>query len=147
MTIRAPNSELADAASPEAIVRWAAIVYLVLQGAGAIAWWVVLWVWPASRTRFLASSAPDATLLAFAFPDLVLFAGASLLSAVGLAKRRSWAWPVLCIHSGAGVYAALYCVALAWHDAHASLGAIMMAPSLVALPLITIYFRPSAHSL
>jgi len=120
----------------------AAIAYLVIQGSGGFLWWVTLWAWPASRSRFLATDAPASTLLAFAPADLVLFVGGSWLAAVGLARRRDWAWPVICIHTGAAMYAAMYCLTLWFLDSQAWLGGVLMLPSLVATPMIAWHFRP-----
>jgi len=98
--------------------------------------------WPASRSPFLAADAPDATLLAFIWADLLLFVGGSLVGGMGLLANREWAWPVLCVHTGAAVYAALYCLTLWFLDPHAWLGGVLMSPSLVVPPLITWHFRP-----
>src|SRR5215218_6235931 len=89
-----------------------ATAYLLATAVGAAAWWVLLLSWPASRAPFLATSAPDATLLAFGVADGVLFVGTAAGCAFGLWKRRRWAWPLLCVHAGAAGYAALYCWAL-----------------------------------
>ena len=118
-------------------------IYFVIQGVGAVAWWGMLLTFPATRRHFLAPGAPDAMLLAFLLPDLILFAAASLLAAFGLWRGASWAWPVVCAQAAAGAYAELYCVNLmiltrgtVW------LGAALMAPSIVVPPWLAWRLRP-----
>lgn len=123
-------------------VRRAAVGYLTLQGLGGLAWWSMLWGWPASRTWFMASGSPASTLWAFAPADLLLFVAGSLLAAYGLGRRRRWAWGLLCLHAGAAAYAALYCLALGWLDSSAWLGALLMCPSLLVPPLLAWLLRP-----
>ena len=117
--------------------------YLLVQGVAAAAWWATLLLGPESRVHFLAPGAPEVTLLAFLLPDVVLFAGASVLAAAGLARKAAWAWPVLCAHAGAGAYAALYCLSLtAMTGGGAWPGAVLMAPSLVVPPWLAWRLRP-----
>ena len=121
-------------------------VYLALQGVLALAWWVVLLVAPETRRHFLAPGAPDVTLLAFLIPDVILFAGASMLAAYGLARGTAWAWPVLCLHAGAAAYAALYCIGLTlMSSGGAWFGAALMAPSLVVPPWLAWRLRPGGR--
>ena len=109
-------------------------------------WWLALIAWPASRSPFLAEAAPDSTLLAFVGADLLLFVGGSFASAYGLLSKSPWAWPVLCAHTGAAVYAGLYCVALFLISPSSWLGAVMMVPSIVVTPLLTWFLRPEPTS-
>lgn len=109
-----------------------AIAFLAAQSAGAALWWCLLFAWPASRAPFKLSSAPDATLLAFAAADLLLFAGASGAAAYGWYARRSWTGSCLWLHAGAAAYAALYCLLLTiLSRGEGWLGALLMSPSLV----------------
>jgi len=119
-----------------------AVAFLFCEGIGVLIWWTILILVPNSRAGFKASGAPDSTLLAFAGADLVFFIGASLGAAFGLWRRRDWAWPILCLHTGAGVYAALYCLGLFMLSGGAWLAAVLMAPSLFALPFFTWQLRP-----
>jgi hypothetical protein len=125
-------------------LRRLAIGFLFAQAVGASLWWVVLIAWPASRPYFRAHDAPDSTLLAFAVADSLLFIGTSFGSAIGYWKQRRWAWPVLCVHTGAACYAALYCWTLtALTGGDAWLGAVLMTPSLVVPPLLLWFLRPT----
>lgn len=118
-------------------LRRLAIGFLFAQAIGASVWWVVLFAWPASRQHFRAHDAPDSSLLAFAVADGLLFIGTSFGSAIGYWKRRRWAWPVLCVHTGAACYAALYCWTLtAITGGDGWLGVMLMTPSLVVPPLL-----------
>lgn len=125
-------------------VRRFAVLFLSLQAVGAALWWVALLGWPETRRHFRAHDAPDATLLAFVAADGLLFVGTSAGSALGLGRRRRWAWPLLCLHTGAAAYAALYCwalVALTGGDGIA--GAVLMTPSLVIPGLLVWALRPA----
>jgi hypothetical protein len=124
-------------------LRRAAILFLVAQGLGASVWWIILFAWPESHRHFRAHDAPDSTLLAFAVADGLLFIGTSFGSAIGCWKRRRWAWPVLCVHTGAACYAALYCWSLTvLTGGDAWLGAVLMTPSLVVPPALAWLLRP-----
>ena len=119
------------------------IWFLTAQALGAAAWWCLLLGWPAARGPFLAAGAPDATLLAFAAPDAILFIGTSAASAYGLWANRGWGWPLLCAHAGAAGYAALYCWGLTVVSGGDGLvGAVLMSPSLVVPGLLAVGLRP-----
>lgn len=123
-----------------------AVVFLFAQATGAAWWWLALLAWPESRAPFVAAGAPDATLLAFGPADLLLYVGLSAACAVGLLKRREWAWPLLCVHTGAAVYAALYCVTLPLlTGGEGWLGAALMSPSLVIPAWLCVKLRPGAR--
>lgn len=123
-----------------------AIAYLFAQATGAAGWWFALLAWPESRALFVARGAPDATLLAFVLADVLLYVGLSAACAVGLLKRREWAWPLLCVHTGAAVYAALYCVTLPLlTGGDGWLGAALMSPSLVIPAWLCVKLRPGAR--
>jgi hypothetical protein len=116
--------------------------FLAAEAAGATAWWAVLLMWPPARGPFLAATAPDVTLLAFAAPDGVLFVGTAAAGAYAVWGRRSWAGPVLWAHAGAAGYAALYCWALAGlTGGDGLLGAVLMSPSLVVPGLLAARLR------
>ncbi len=90
----------------------------------------------------MAPGAPDASLLAFFVPDLLIYAGGALVVAYGLMRQSAWAWPVLCINAGAAVYAAVYALTLPLVSGGGWLGAVMMLPSLVVLPIAVWLLRP-----
>jgi hypothetical protein len=119
-----------------------AVLYLVVQGLAVIGWWTLLLLRPEIRQDFTAPGSPDATLLAFIVGDLTIYATGSLVAAYGLAYRRSWGWAALCVNTGAGVYAALYGLALPMFSGGAWIEALMMAPALVVLPALVWLLRP-----
>jgi hypothetical protein len=125
-------------------VRKLAIGFLLLQGTGTLAWWVLLMLYPPARMPFLAPGAPDSTLMVFIVPDLVIFISSALVAAYGLVKNRDWTWTALCVQMGAAVYAALYALALPLFSGGAWLGAAMMLPSLILLPLFSWLLRPES---
>ncbi len=124
-----------------------AVLFLILQGAGVIIWWLILLISPLARSLFLVQGAPLPTLFAFIGADLLLYAGGSFLAAFGLARKERWAWSALCVHAGAVIYAALYGLTLPLiSDGGAWLGAVMMAPSLVVLPALLWMLRPGVQA-
>ena len=125
-------------------IRTLVVLFLVLQGMGTLAWWATLFLLPATREPFLAPGAPDTTLLTFFAPDLLVYVASSLFAAYGLSRGASWAWPALCVNAGAGVYAALYALTLPLWSSGGWLGATLMSPALVVLPIAVWLLRPEA---
>lgn len=126
--------------------RNAAILYLSLQGGGAVVWWWLLLVSPTFRRHFLPLDCPDVTLLAFGIADGLLFACLSFVCAIGLMRGRSWAWPLLCVHAGAAMYAALYCVTLTLlTHGQALWGTVLMLPALIVPPYLAWKLRPGGR--
>jgi hypothetical protein len=122
------------------------VLFLWAQAAGGAAWWAALLLWPESRTHFKAAGAPDATLLAFGPPDVLLYVVASAACAVGLTSGAPWGWPLLCAHAGAAAYAALYCWGLtAVTGGDGLLGAALMTPSLVVPGWLAWRTRPGTR--
>ncbi len=116
--------------------------YLVAHCLGGLAWWFTLYAWPRFRPAFMAAGAPESTLMAFAVPDLMLYAGGSLVAGHALWTGRPWSFPAACVHAGAAAYAALYCLGLWWLDPQAWLPALLMFPSLFIPPWIAWSSRP-----
>lgn len=112
--------------------RSVAACYFAAQGVAGLAWWVALLVAPALREPFVARHSPEATLLALAPADLVVFVVGSLAASAGIARRTSWAAPAAWITAGGAGYAALYCVGLAWIAKASWLGAALMVPAAAA---------------
>ena len=113
-----------------------------LQAACAGVWWVALWWVPGLRPLFRLANAPDPTLLAFALPDVLLFVMAGMAAAIGIWRDAAWARPVLFLHAGAAMYAALYCIGLTLLTGEAQAAAVLMMPSLVILPTAIWSTRP-----
>jgi hypothetical protein len=126
----------------EDLIRRLGAAFLIVQGLGGLAWWVVLLTVPTARGFFLAPGAPEVTLLAFAIADLTLYVGGSLAAAYGLIRCRPWGWPILCVHAGAAAYASLYVLTLAAWSGSVTAGAAFMAPSLAVPPYLAWRLRP-----
>ncbi len=127
-------------------VRKLAVLFLAAQGFGAFGWWLLLWAVPSSRAAFLPPGWPTSTLAPFLVGDLTLFAGGALAAAYGIARRRPWAWTVLCIHSGAALYAGLFSLSLPLLFGSPWLAAAVMAPSVIGPPLLLWRLRPEART-
>jgi hypothetical protein len=118
---------------------------LVIQGVAVFAWWAILLLRPDTRQFFKVPDASDASLLAFMVGDLTIYATGSLVAAYGLALGRTWGWAALCVNAGAGIYAALYGLTLPLFSGGVWLGALMMAPALVVLPMLVWLLRPTGE--
>lgn len=128
-------------------VRTFAVFYLAAQAVGGAAWWALLFTWPESRAYFRPGDAPDSTLLAFACPDLLLYAALSGVVAWGLVRERDWGWPLLCVHAGAATYAGLYCWGLVVASGGEALtGAVLMTPSLFVPGWLAWTLRPGGSA-
>lgn len=102
---------------------------LAFQGVAGLAWWGVLLGWPGTRAYFFSAEAGETTLWAFALADLLLFAGLSVVCAVGIARNAFWAGAVLLLHAGGTLYASLFCWGLLFSsDFQIWLGAAAMTP-------------------
>ncbi len=117
------------------LLRYGAL-YLAIQSLGAALWWIMLWIYPASRAYFRAANAPDAALLAFFAPDLIFFIGAGIWAAITLLRAPHKAQLPLALHVGGASYAALYCLQQWLMTGEAPLAALFMAPALIVGPLL-----------
>jgi hypothetical protein len=126
-------------------MRRLAVWFLIVQAAGTVLWWVLLLLYPAARGPFLAPGAPDSTLFAFAPADLAFYILGSVAVAWGLAGRKPWAWPLLCVHTGAIVYSALYGLGLLLFSGGSG-GSLMMLPSMIIEPAFVWLLRPSRRN-
>ena len=117
--------------APRAFWFYGGAIFLVFQSLAAVFWWIGLLVFPAIRPFFRPSNAPDAALLAFWLPDLVLFIGAALWSAFWLFKNPARAKIPLALHVGGASYAALFCIAQTLLTGEAIWATIFMLPSAI----------------
>ena len=126
-------------------LRRLAVLFFLVHASGTIIWWLTLLLYPASRTYFSAPGAPDSTLFAFSLPDLAFYILGSMAVGYGLARQATWAWPLLCVHTGAIIYSALYGVGLPLLSG-GGWGSLMMFPSAVIQCLIVWLLRPGQRS-
>jgi protein-S-isoprenylcysteine O-methyltransferase Ste14 len=129
-------------------LRKIAIYFILLQSAAVAVWWIVICIDPPFRSYFLLPNSPDANLLAFLLPDSVLYFSAALLAAYGLSRKEDWAWPMLCVSTGAIVYAGLYAVGLmVFSGGYAWMGAILMFPPMIIMSLLAFQLHPEKENI
>ena len=91
-----------------------------MLGIAIVAWWCWLLAMPDHRAWFRPSSWPDASLLAFALPDLIL---AALLLALAGGARATWLWAAVI---GGYAYATAYCLGVVLLTGEAELALLAM---------------------
>ncbi len=84
--------------------------YLIFQAIGTMVWWGLLWSVPESVKWFQPTTWPAGALFGFWLSDLLLIVGGSVVAAVAVLCRTSWA--VVAVWSLAAVvwYPTLYCI-------------------------------------
>jgi protein-S-isoprenylcysteine O-methyltransferase Ste14 len=117
---------------PRSGLRKATLAYLLIQGAGVFAWWLMLWRVPAARAWFAAPGRGEMALLAFWLPDLVIGGGGSLLAVWLVLRDSRWAGPALWSVAGAMAYATLYCVAASMATRGGWFSVALMTPAALA---------------
>lgn len=123
--------------------RKAAVAYLLVQGTALVAYWAVLALLPAARAPFMPPGSADARVLfAIAIPDGLFYMTTSLAGAYGIARTRNWVGPILWLHAGAALYAALLAIAMFIADTSRWVGVLLMSPALVAPLAIAVRFAP-----
>lgn len=111
-------------------IRQTASIYFALQAAAVLAWWILLFFVPASRSFFQMGDS-ETTLLAFWIPDLFLLAIGSLsVSAFCFFESKLTIIAVWFV-TGAISYAALYCLAFAFLTDTGWLGVTLMLPAML----------------
>jgi hypothetical protein len=85
-------------------------LYLVAQAVAIGAWWTWLWLVPDARAPFVVGAWPEATLLAFALPDVAVLVLGSLAAAWAQHTGHAAARPLVWLLAGAILYATLWCV-------------------------------------
>lgn len=117
-------------------LRRAAVLVLAAESALGLAWWAALLVRDDLGSVFLPPGVDPALVRTFALADLACYVAAPVAAAVGLARDRRWALPVLWLHAGGALYAALWGWGLVLVTGHGLLGAALMTPSAVVLPVL-----------
>ena len=127
-------------------IRQFAIGFLLIEAVGATLWWLMLWLFPSTRSWFLPPNVPEVVLLSFLLPDLIFFIGAAIVAAWGFTKKRAWAWPILCAHCGGVWYATFFTFALCWWERSVFprdgyVGVLLMTPCAIALTMLVWQLR------
>src|ERR1700741_1632526 len=103
--------------------------YFFLQGVLVVLWWIGLHMRPELRVHFQPPGTPDAVLLSFVLPDLLLLAAGSFAATYAITFGLRWAQPAAWLVAGATAYATLYCLALSVETGGAWLSVVLMVPS------------------
>lgn len=105
--------------------------YFLIQGLAGGAWWIVLWLGPASRSWFFPATDTSLFLRLFVLADLIVFVcgsfAAGSMAWTGHRHRGALAW----LAAGATLYATFVTLSMSlWADA-GWLGTTMMVPAAV----------------
>ena len=123
-------------------VRRFAGFYFAFQSAAVLAWWLMLFWFPATRFYFRMSADSDAMLLAFWLPDLVLIAAGSAAASAFCFFENKLAPLAAWFVSGAMSYAALYCLASALLTDFGWLGVALMLPAMLWSGVFSVGLSP-----
>jgi hypothetical protein len=123
-------------------VRSAAVIVLALEGVAGLSWVALLFVMPGLGSIFLPDDIPPDLIRTFTVADLAFFGVIPLSVALGLRRDWRWAWPLLCVHAGGVLYAALWAWGLVATRGEGWLGAVLMTPPAIVLPLLAYVMRP-----
>jgi len=104
-------------------------VYFAGQAIAIATWWLALASSREHRRHFLPPGAADPDLVAFAAPDLLVAAPASLLASVACFAGAPWRIPAAWLAAGAMLYAFAYCAAWSALRDGAWLNVALMAPA------------------
>src|SRR5688572_25402728 len=110
-------------------VRRTARLYFLLQGLAVAAWWVILFVKPATRAYFQLEAGSETSLMAFLLPDATFIAVGSLIVAYLVSLPNRYEVSALWLLTGAISYATVYTFSLALATDNGWLGVVMMAPA------------------
>jgi protein-S-isoprenylcysteine O-methyltransferase Ste14 len=135
-----------DRANPGEAARAFSCTYLTLEGAGILTFWVVLWLVPGVRTHFVMAGAPDATFMAFVLADAIFLPLVAWAGAWSIWRGTRWTVPLLWLHAGAAVYAALIACGMWVFDRTLWLGAGLMLPLLLFPVVIASAFTRASLS-
>ena len=111
-------------------IRQTASIYFALQGSAIVAWWILLFFVPASRSFFQMGDSEN-ILLAFWLPDLAFLAVSSLTVSAFCWIDSKFLTTALWLVVGAISYASLYCLAFALLADSGWLGVTLMFPAMI----------------
>lgn len=127
-------------------IRQTASVYFALQAAAIVAWWILLFFVPASRSFFQMGDS-ETILLAFWLSDLSLLAIGSLLVSAFCFFDSKFTVIALWFVTGAISYAAFYCLAFALLTDTGWLGVTLMLPAMLWSGVYAMALSPSVVKL
>lgn len=118
--------------------------YFLAQSLCVVAWWLALWVFPASSRWFLPIEWQRQRLADFGLPDLFLIALVSVFAAEAAFRRRTWAVAAVWSLTGACWYPTLYCISVSLRTGEAWIASGMMSCMAgMTLAMATVYGTPS----
>lgn len=107
-----------------------AAIYFAFQGLAVIAWWLLLFFYPASRVWFQMGDSPT-VLMAYWLPDLFLMAIGSLVVSGFCWFESRFTQTGLWFVTGTITYAMLYCLSFALMTDTGWLGVVAMFPAMI----------------
>ena len=117
-------------------LRRAAVVFLAVETLLGLAWWIALIARPDLGSVFLPAGVEPSLVRTFVEADFACYVAAPAAAAVGLHRGRRWAIPVLWLHGGGALYAALWGWGLVLFTGTGVLGAALMTPPALLVPLL-----------
>lgn len=112
-------------------VRRNASIYFAVQGVSVGLWWLMMVVYPATRTSFRLDAVSETSLYAFWLGDLMLIAPGSIAAAALLWKRSVYATSAMWIVTGAVSQATFYTLAYVFQTDHGWIGVALMLPCML----------------
>ena len=110
-------------------------IYLVRQGTLGFAWWIMLWLVPASRLWFFPAERTDTIMLLVLPADLLLYCAGSTAAGIAVLRRNRAVTPLVYVTIGAPAYATLCAAAMGLFMDAGWAGAGMMAGALLLTSL------------
>lgn len=107
--------------------RASALLILLVQGFGCLAWWILLMVSPSVRAVFAFGDVPPHVFDGLLLPDVALYAGLALIGAALFWRGSECAYAALMVHFGAAAYATLMAFGLGGASGHGLIGGLLMA--------------------
>jgi len=117
-------------------LRRAAVLLLAAEALLGLAWFAALLVREDLGSVFLPPGVDPSLILTFVAADFAFYVAAPVAAAAGLTRERRWALPVLWLHAGGALYAALWGWGLVLVTGSGLIGAALMTPPAVVLPVL-----------
>ena len=109
---------------------------LAAEGLLGLAWTALLLAEPDAGSWFLPEGIDPGLIRTFLIADVVFFALLPLTAALGLRRRAKWALAALWTHAGGIGYAALWGWGLVAVTGDGLLGALLMTPGAIVVPVL-----------
>lgn len=123
-------------------VRKSASIYFLVQGAGVIAWWCLLFFVPRSRAYFQMGDT-EINLLAFWLPDLFFLGLGSITVAYFCKTNHKFSGITLWFVTGLVTYASLYSLSFALLSDTGWLGVVFMLPAMLWSGVFAVALSPT----